>query len=75
LCAKITLPQGNNRDISFGNPENAHIFGRREQAPRPTVSQGYFRLQQLDKPEFEEGKDEAWRCHSCAPAEMTAPLL
>jgi len=20
-------------DISFGNPENAHIFGRREQAP------------------------------------------
>jgi len=33
LYAKITLPQGNNRNISFGNPENAHIFGRREQAP------------------------------------------
>jgi len=33
LCAKITLPQGNNRNISFGNPENAHIFGRRDQGP------------------------------------------
>jgi len=51
LCTKITLPQGNNRDISFGNPENAHIFGRREQAPALRYPKDIF-IDNIDKPKF-----------------------
>jgi len=51
LLANNLISEGNNRIIAYGNPDLLHKSGGRPKAA-PTASQGHFREQQLDKPEF-----------------------
>jgi len=51
LLANNLISAGNIRIIAFGNPDLFHKSGGRPMAA-PTVSQGHFLEQQLDKLEF-----------------------